>query len=135
MRTHIVFYFKQRINKGFFQDVRRINSKAYFSMSLDHRRKSDLLPSTFYFALQHAVYSQKRRKKKRRKNSVNQNFSIPIYIFPLYYIIKTRGPKWTQVLKELKFLSFFPTSISFSFTRMAEDFSIALREGNKSLHF
>lgn len=66
MRTHIVFYFKQRINKDLFQeDVRRINSKAYFSMSLDHRRKSDLLPSTFYFTLKFIHRKKKERKKKR----------------------------------------------------------------------
>lgn len=49
MRTHNVFYFKQRINKDLFEeDVRRINCKLYFSISPDHIRKSEQLPFTLF---------------------------------------------------------------------------------------
>jgi len=40
MRAHNVFYFKQRINKDLFEeDVRRINCKVYFSVSLEYIQK------------------------------------------------------------------------------------------------
>lgn len=60
MRTHNVLYFKQRINKDLFEeDVRRINCKVYFSISLELIRKRKLWPFTLFLPCNmHVIHSK-----------------------------------------------------------------------------
>lgn len=82
MKTHNVFYFKQRINKDLFEkDVRRINCKVYFSVSLEHIRKSKLLNYCLSFFMpcnMHVIH---------RKGKENKEPCEPKYFYYVIYII------------------------------------------------
>ena len=64
MRTHNVLYFKQRINKDLFEeDVRRINCKVYFSISLELIRKPKLWPFALFCLAICILFIEKGKKK------------------------------------------------------------------------
>lgn len=84
-----MLYFKQRINKDLFEeDVRRINCKVYFSISLELIRKPKLWP--FLPCNMHVIHSKGGKKRSvLTKRFLLCNIYILqseyIYIFPLLY--------------------------------------------------